>query len=339
MKQRDISLDIIRILACFLVVLMHSPLPSANANGPFLVGISYFTAPCIGLFFMVSGALLLPVKTDYFTFLRRRFGKVVYPTVMWSLIYIILRLYYSESEINVLQSIASIPFSAQGEGVLWFMYTLCGLYLIAPILSGWLDRVTKRELLLVLMLWGVTLCYPLLKLWFAVNDSITGPLYYFGGYAGYFLLGYYLKRYPRSISAWISGVVALSGAILLFAAKRYGIALDFYSVFWYLSIFVAALCVIIWIMICKLSIQSRLREPVIKRLSLTSNLTFGIYLVHILVMRYWLWHQKWIIDISNYILQTVVISLLTVIGSLVLCYIIAKTPVGEYMIGYRIKNK
>ena len=76
MNQRDTALDIIRLLACFMVVLMHSPMPLVNANGPFLAAMSYFMAPCIGLFFMVSGALLLPVKTDYFTFLRRRFGKI-----------------------------------------------------------------------------------------------------------------------------------------------------------------------------------------------------------------------------------------------------------------------
>ena len=62
MRQRDVSLDIIRIVACVFVVAMHSPMPSDNANGVFLVALSYFTAPCNGLFFMVSGALLLPVK-------------------------------------------------------------------------------------------------------------------------------------------------------------------------------------------------------------------------------------------------------------------------------------
>lgn len=60
MKQRDLSLDLIRIMACVMVVLMHSPIPMANANGVLLSSLSYFTTPCIGLFFMVSGALLLP---------------------------------------------------------------------------------------------------------------------------------------------------------------------------------------------------------------------------------------------------------------------------------------
>ncbi|WP_279162877.1 hypothetical protein [Muribaculum intestinale] len=36
MKPRGNTLDIIRLLACFMVVLMHSPLPSDNANGPYL---------------------------------------------------------------------------------------------------------------------------------------------------------------------------------------------------------------------------------------------------------------------------------------------------------------
>ena len=71
MRQRDLSLDIIRVVACVFVVAMHSPMPSDNANGVFLVALSYFTAPCIGLFFMVSGALLLPVKEEYPTFLKK----------------------------------------------------------------------------------------------------------------------------------------------------------------------------------------------------------------------------------------------------------------------------
>ena len=60
MKQRDLSLDLIRIMACVMVVVMHSPIPSDNANGLLLSTLSYFTTPCIGLFFMVSGALILP---------------------------------------------------------------------------------------------------------------------------------------------------------------------------------------------------------------------------------------------------------------------------------------
>lgn len=53
MKDRDLSLDIIRILACFVVALMYSPIPSAN--GQFLAMLSYIAPPCTGMdqFFIV----------------------------------------------------------------------------------------------------------------------------------------------------------------------------------------------------------------------------------------------------------------------------------------------
>lgn len=75
-QKRLDYLDTVRVLACVMVVLMHSPMPADNAPGLFLSTISYLSAPCIGLFFMVSGALLLPVKVDMFTFLRHRFTSV-----------------------------------------------------------------------------------------------------------------------------------------------------------------------------------------------------------------------------------------------------------------------
>lgn len=89
MKNRDLALDIIRVLACVMVVFMHAPLPSAQVNGMFLSSLSYFTAPCIGLFFMVSGVLLLLLilqskedNIDICGFLKKRLGKVSGPTLV-----------------------------------------------------------------------------------------------------------------------------------------------------------------------------------------------------------------------------------------------------------------
>ena len=80
-NQRDINLDIIRILACLMVIAMHAPIPNGNAIGIFNAALSYYTAPCIGLFFMVSGALLLPIKCNGIEFLKKRFAKIAGPTV------------------------------------------------------------------------------------------------------------------------------------------------------------------------------------------------------------------------------------------------------------------
>ena len=76
-----------------MVVAMHSPMPidETQGNGIFLASLSYFTTPCIGLLFMISGALLLPVsdKYDAISFLKKRLSKVLGPTLFWTAFYIL----------------------------------------------------------------------------------------------------------------------------------------------------------------------------------------------------------------------------------------------------------
>lgn len=93
-NQRTIYLDVIRIIACMMVIIMHAPIPGTGAegHGPFLVLISYLTVPCVPLFFMVSGSLLLPCRKEVsaIDYLKKRIGKVVGPTVTFSLLYMII---------------------------------------------------------------------------------------------------------------------------------------------------------------------------------------------------------------------------------------------------------
>lgn len=253
MKQRNYNYDLMRVLACIMIICMHSPVPSANANGLFLSSLSYFTAPGLCLFFVISGALLLPVRKDTKSFLTKRLSKVVMPTVCFTFLYLILKVVVGE-ELNWLKSICSIPFSAQGHGVLWFMYTLIGLYLVSPIISKWLDNASKREEEFYLGIWVITLCYPLLSMLLDVNQKDTGVLYYFTGYLGYFVLGHYLNKYPESINLKkliIPVVIAVAAPV---ACKVLHVEVDFETVFWYLSIFVAILCVAIYVVLSKVPI-------------------------------------------------------------------------------------
>lgn len=48
LKNRVYELDILRVLACLMVICMHAPYPKEGANGLFLSTLSYFTVPCIG---------------------------------------------------------------------------------------------------------------------------------------------------------------------------------------------------------------------------------------------------------------------------------------------------
>lgn len=323
MGKRDYSLDLIRVIACLMIVLMHSPMSGLGTSGFVLCGVSYFTAPGIGLFFMISGALLLkgnggkPFETRYF--LRRRFTKILIPLVFWTL------LGWGLEQCGVKNT---------EQGILWFMYCLAGMYLLTPILSRWLVLAKVKEIEFYLLLWLMTLCVPFVKLFTSVNESDTSWLYYFHGYVGYYVLGFYLHNYlERRISMrrkfMFSFVFVCISVILPIMLLMLNVEVDFYSLFWYLSITVALQCVVWW------SVVKRLMREIPKLPNLVvqlSKLSFGIYLVHILVMRNVLWQISWMQNMNG-IVQIFVCTILTFIISAAVSWYLSKIPYVRAIIG------
>ena len=322
----------VRILACIMVVIMHSPKPGNGAPGFALTGISFMTAPCIGLFFMVSGALLLPVASSMRDFYKKRLSKVIIPTLVWTVIYLIVSSIDGTVPSEKLLRIAlSIPFSAQGNGVLWFMYVLTGLYLISPVISPWLDRASKKEVEFVLLLWIVSLIYPVISGYIIVNESNTGVLYYFTGYVGYYLLGYYINKYSPRIGIIASLVLILVPIIVCGSTIKYNPKINFYNTFWYLSIFVVMMS-IGWY-----SLIRKLNSPACTVIKSASSLSFGVYLCHILIMREFIWKWHWISN-QSWGLQIFLTATITVCLSYFLSYLIAFLPLGKYVIGYQFNK-
>ena len=322
---RNHRLDLLRVIALMMIILMHSPMPYC-ASGFLLSGISYFTSPGIGLFFMISGSLLLGNNLSTKVFLKNRFSKILYPTLFWTVLYLIIKCSREHMGINsLLISACSIPFSAQGHEILWFMYTLAGLYLLTPILSKWLKTATKREIEFYLFLWGITLLYPYLGKILIIDESRTGILYYFSGYLGYFVFGYYLNNHYR-LKAWhlVSALIAAIGM----PAILYGIGIEFnfYEMLWYLSIPVALMAFIWYVSI------SNCPNRQIKFITEVAKLSFGIYLVHIFIMRRILYQIEWIEDMPG-LVQIPVVSLSTFVFSLIIVWLISRLSFSKYIIG------
>lgn len=309
---------------------MHSPIPDKNTPSFVLTGVSFVCAPCIGLFFMVSGALLLPVASTMKAFYKKRLPKIIIPTLVWTIIYIFVGCIDGTASSEYLMKIVlSIPFSAQGHGVLWFMYVLVGLYLLSPIISPWLQNASRKEVEFVLLLWIVSLFYPLISNYLYVNESSTGILYYFSGYAGYYLLGFYLNKYQPKIGVMTSLIMILAPIIVCGLSISCNPGIDFYKSFWYLSFFVVSMA-LGWYCFIK-----ELRIPGCIFISYASSLSFGIYLCHILVMRSFIWKWSWI-DTLGWGSQIFAIAFITICISFFISYLVAFLPFGKYLIGHHI---
>ena len=326
--KRILYLDILRIIACVMIVLMHSQRPGMGIHDWFLSGSSYITAAGIGLFFMISGALILgKAKTlaegkelDTFTFLKHRLLKIIVPLAFWSL------LYWSLSSID-----------ASGLGVMWFLWTIGGLYLLSPILLRWLQHASLHEVELYLCIWSISLLYPFLKLIILVGEGDTSWIYYFHGYVGYFILGYYLSIMPMErLRKYLWGFVALFLLFTLIAPCAVfflGLEVDFYSLFWYLSLPVALQC-IAWF------VGFRYLEPLFTaclsafapQIAQLSAMTFGIYLSQILVMRIGLWNVPFLSEISG-IPYMLLCALITLMIACLLTWAVGKVPGGKWIVG------
>ena len=271
-----------------------------------------------------------------FYFYKRRLGKILWPTLIWSLFYLGVSVVIGRESIsNAGLSLLSIPFSAQGNGILWFMYTLTGLYLIAPIISPWLKNASKKEIEFVLALWGITLCYPFLKLFFKIDETETGILYSFFGYAGYFILGHYIQHFKPKVHPLLLLAMIIVPMGVAVTCKISGAEVDFFSMFWYLSVLVVLMCFAIYLIIKDIGDWVAAKNSQI--LSLTSNLSFGVYLSHLFFMRSVVWKIPFV---SRYggIFQILLTIVLTIIFSYSFCWFLSKTPIGKYVLGYKNKK-
>lgn len=342
-KERLYHADVVRIVACLMVVLMHSPMPSDRLIPVFTSGLTYFSMPCIGLFFTLSGYLLLPVKaapSDSFSWAWGRIKKFLWPLLVWTLVYLLVNGTLLSGDFSkIIKSLCSIPFSPQ-EGVLWFMYVLIGLYFVAPVISPWLQQTNKKTLQCYLALWGISLLFPYLEPFINIRTNAYGVLYYMSGFFGYFLLGYYIRHYGISMKPWkaLCGIVACMGIYVVYKILFEACDLGFKDIFWYLSIDSPLLVVFWWNLLQPVSQWLKgTKEGVRKFIVMMSNMSFGVYLAHILVMRSGLWKLDIILSIDNYIVQTIAVFVLSMLGALLLVYAVSLTPFSNYIIAYKKK--
>lgn len=234
-KRENIGwIDLLRVIACFLVVVSHSCDPfvaQLDADlGAFLTGAFIGSAArvCVPLFVMMTAVLLLPVKMETGAFYRKRIGRIVIPLVFWSIVMPLLYFVYLNYAVTsnspnismedhmwnaTWHKLYTFIFNFNFDTIpMWYLYMLIGLYLVMPILSAWLRQASKKEIETVLGIWIFTLIIPYIKilapvlgypgnygnmgLWGICDWNEFGTFYYMSGFVGYLILAYYLTNCP-----------------------------------------------------------------------------------------------------------------------------------------------
>ena len=283
------------------------------------------------LFFMISGALVLYKRQEFFTFIKKRISRIVLPMVIWTIISLIVACFEGKMMWSEMpERISRIPFYPQ-VGTYWFIYVIFGIYLLTPIVSTWLANTGKREVEMMLLIWGCTSFFPFIQSE-EVHRLVSfngGIFYYFYGFLGFALYGYYLRRYVNfekiSWKLMVAPLIIIACVMAIYPTNiiSHAVLQDRMA----LPAVLLAGCY--FLLLKHVPLSSRMKKIVYQ----FARHSFGIYLVHILVMRSVLWPIIEPMQI-NHALAVPLITFLTALFSFMVVWGIGKVvPFSKYIVG------
>ena len=287
------NIDILRIFAFVFIVMLHT----LNRQYGLTVWMSGYAVISIGvnLFIMISGYLLLDRTETVKEFFRKRFFSILPLFIIFNIIYIY---FYNHSFITI-KKISAPHF--------WYIYMILGLYLLTP----WLRKVlqyAEKETFYVVILWFLcNVLNPYMQ--FFRFPKIPFSHFPITGFIGYYILGYYLKKYRYKLEKipfiCVIGVY-ITGFLISVLSTKYVLVTtgnrisDFFDKNSLGTFFMSVSFFIFWI---KFNFKNR--NKVIRMIS---DSTYFAYLIHIIILHY-------VIKISDEMIfksvATIIISIIT----------------------------
>ena len=342
-KERILWMDNLRALATFSVIVLHSSYPlvgtfdmSPHGNRMWWIGNVYDATVrfCVPVFLMLTGALLLGRDVSLGFFLKKRYTRLLLPLIFWSIIYMLFNYDYASAH-TFPEKMHWIYLQLRDGASLhmWYVYMILGLYLFIPIINKWITNSTEPEILFFLVVW----IFVLLKRsppfsYLAVNIDLS----YFTGYLGYIVLGYYLsvKQFKFTRTVLVAGCIFLvASALTIFGTYHKSLRLKDFDNFYYsylsINVMMASTGIFLFVknfpIIGKRGIPSQIARAISKH-------SYGIYLIHILVLTF-LNILKINCLSADPIIAVPATSILCLGISLLIVWLVNKIPFGHYISG------
>ena len=299
-KERKLHYDLLRIVAAFSVVVLHSSaqfwyyLDLHSAEWLIVNGYDAVFRFGVPIFVMLSGAMFL--APDYQLDVKRLFRHNILRMLVlygiWSFLYAL----YSCRNLEVLNLKTLLRAIITGYYHLWFIPMIIGIYLLLPILKGWVEKAEKCQVQYFLGLFFVLQILRITMRTLVVSDEIhtildTWEIEMACGYLGYFVWGYYLAHvgigdkmrkilYVMFVPAVILNIV-VSTLLSRRAGEAEGVFFDSYGICTF--VMVSAMFVFTVDRGSRMSFGKKSAKW-IKELSAN---TLGVYLLHLGMLEVW----------------------------------------------------
>lgn len=351
-KDRVVEYDIMRILACLCVIMIHVAVFEQdtlfNYRSLDYQAIKFWgvlSRWAVPAFVMLSGMMVLPHADEgtIKVLLKKRVLRMLLAYIVWSGVYSFYNTYilgniYSTSKIKTF-----IDGCFSGEIHMWYLPMLAGLYITSPLLAILIKNANRKwtQYWLVCLLIFTSLIPFLEKLNIKFISTVIGSingymdLKFMGGWTLYFVLGYFVQNhfftqkqkmitYICASMAFIFNVLATIGYCLIYGEPMGILAYE------YPNIIIFSLGVLVFFKenVSKIKLNYRVESYIV----FVSKLTFGIYLSHVLLLK--LWYQVGVnIQICHTTISVPFVASIVFISGAVLTWLLRKIPfLGHYVV-------
>jgi len=339
--ERNVGIDVLRIIAILMIVMSHIVV-TIYQRFDFFGGFAWIASFIIitlsrlgvPIFFMISGYLLVGKERTFSQNLRHTWKRLLIPFIFWSgLTY--LGLYFT----NNLPRLSWDLVLSGGGTEYYFLIGLSIIYFLNPIIKSITKNSSSQELKFLLFILGISTVGQTVMSFFYSNPPFTIFNYWFLGLF-YFIYGQYYRLYREK------NKISLGIAIILFFAPLlinlfaiYFIRAHGYSHDLFLENYFGPTVLISSIGLFNIVLKSnfvRLGNKVKSIIVFFSGLSFGVYLVHGIVLDLIL-HKTKIspygqvnISIWSFLILA---SILTISISCLASYTLSKNRFGRVVLG------
>jgi len=309
-KRRIIWIDLLRVFATCLVPMAHLCSNLLNntegVHSADYITMNFFNSMCrwvVPAFVMISGVFFLhPGKEcDPKKIFRKNILRMLTAFAFWSLIYALQQSFLPA--ISYTKRIADFSWKnffndfITGEYHMWYLYMIAALYLVTPLIKVFTDNATKKQLEAFMVLSFVftnlipmLLTLPAVKAldFSSVNDYFH--IGFVGGYTGLYVGGYYMMRYPfrKRVRLFIYAMGILGYIIMSFGNLWLSFELDeptkdLLAANHASSIMIAYAMFTFFQHVIS---QVRFSHKQVSIIKWLSTYSFGAFLCHVLVMRF-----------------------------------------------------
>ncbi len=300
-KTRKLHYDILRVLAAFSVVMLHSGAQFWYEldirSREWVIANSYDAVFRFGVpvFVMISGAIFLDKEyvLDVKRLYKHNILRLIVLYVIWSVAY---GLYDIRTwDLGVAGVKAVLKEMLSGRYHLWFIPMIAGIYVLLPVLKSWIENTKQKTIEYFLGLFFVLqICSETIRA-LTLTDELhyildLGKVEMACGYVGYFVLGYYLAHvgigeklkkavYAVAFPALLCNVVL--GTLLVWRVNdRVAQIYDSFGIFTFI------ISVALFIFVCEKGKNASFGTKSSKVWKELSADTLGIYVMHVGLMEF-----------------------------------------------------